>query len=55
MWGSRYDGKVVEALVKACEEGKIRPVSAGHPNKAKVSSVTSPNSSANVEISLDDD
>jgi HD-GYP domain-containing protein (c-di-GMP phosphodiesterase class II) len=53
--GIRYDGKVVEALVKACEEGKIRPVSAGHPNKAKVSSVTSPNSSANVEISLDDD
>ncbi len=53
--GIRYDGKVVEALVRACEEGKIRPVSAGHPNKAKVSSVTSPNSSASVEISLDDD
>jgi HD-GYP domain-containing protein (c-di-GMP phosphodiesterase class II) len=26
--GSRYDGKVVEALIHACEEGQIRPVGA---------------------------
>jgi HD-GYP domain-containing protein (c-di-GMP phosphodiesterase class II) len=45
--GTRYDGKVVEALVRACEEGKIRPVSAGHPGKAKASS-------AAINISLDD-
>ncbi|MCS6874508.1 MAG: HD domain-containing protein [Acidobacteriota bacterium] len=31
--GTRYDGKVVEALVRACAEGKIRPVSAGHPSR----------------------
>lgn len=29
--GTRYDGKVVEALVQACYEGQIRPVSAAHP------------------------
>lgn len=29
--GTRYDGKVVEALVKACYEGVIRPVTAAHP------------------------
>lgn len=33
--GIRYDGKVVEALIRACADGKIRPVSAGHPNKAQ--------------------
>jgi HD-GYP domain-containing protein (c-di-GMP phosphodiesterase class II) len=33
--GIRYDGKVVEALIRACVDGKIRPVSAGHPNKAQ--------------------
>jgi HD-GYP domain-containing protein (c-di-GMP phosphodiesterase class II) len=32
--GTRYDGKVVEALVLACADGRIRPVSAAHPNKA---------------------
>jgi HD-GYP domain-containing protein (c-di-GMP phosphodiesterase class II) len=26
--GSRYDGKVVEALIHACEEGQVRPVGA---------------------------
>lgn len=29
--GTRYDGKVVEALVEACDEGQIRPVGAVHP------------------------
>ncbi|NJM53981.1 MAG: HD domain-containing protein, partial [Blastocatellia bacterium] len=29
--GTRYDGKVVEALVKACYDGAIRPVTAVHP------------------------
>lgn len=29
--GTRYDGKVVEALVEACYEGQIRPVGAIHP------------------------
>ena len=29
--GTRYDGKVVEALVQACYEGQIRPVTAAHP------------------------
>ncbi|HRH46261.1 MAG TPA: HD domain-containing protein [Pyrinomonadaceae bacterium] len=29
--GTRYDGKVVEALVEACYEGQIRPVGAVHP------------------------
>jgi HD-GYP domain-containing protein (c-di-GMP phosphodiesterase class II) len=29
--GTRYDGKVVEALVEACYAGQIRPVSAAHP------------------------
>lgn len=29
--GTRYDGKVVEALVKACYDGAIRPVTAAHP------------------------
>ncbi len=33
--GTRYDGKVVEALIRACYDGKIRPVSAGHPSKSK--------------------
>lgn len=26
--GSRYDGKVVEALIHACAEGQVRPVGA---------------------------
>lgn len=34
--GTRYDGKVVEALVLACAEGRIRPVSAAHPNKSSL-------------------
>ncbi|GIU82665.1 MAG: HD domain-containing protein [Acidobacteria bacterium] len=50
--GIRYDGKVVEALARACEEGKIRPVSAGHPKRAKVASS---GSASDIEISLDDD
>jgi HD-GYP domain-containing protein (c-di-GMP phosphodiesterase class II) len=29
--GTRYDGKVVEALVQACYEGQIRPANAAHP------------------------
>lgn len=29
--GTRYDGKVVEALIEACNEGQIRPVGAVHP------------------------
>ena len=33
--GTRYDGKVVEALVQACNEGKIRAVSESHPNIIK--------------------
>ena len=41
--GSRYDGKVVEALIEACNEGSIRPVGAVHPKtleKEEFSSVT---------------
>lgn len=33
--GIRYDGKVVEALIRACEEGKIRSVSAGHRTRSQ--------------------
>lgn len=33
--GTRYDGKVVEALVKACYDGAIRPVTAAHPKAAE--------------------
>ena len=33
--GTRYDGKVVEALVLACNEGQIRPVGAVHPRAAE--------------------
>ncbi len=33
--GTRYDGKVVEALVQACAEGKIRPVSVGNSRLSK--------------------
>ena len=29
--GTRYDGKVVEALVQACFDGQIRPANAAHP------------------------
>jgi HD-GYP domain-containing protein (c-di-GMP phosphodiesterase class II) len=32
--GSRYDGKVVEALVEACASGQIRAVGV-HPNAAQ--------------------
>ncbi len=39
--GSRYDGKVVEALVQACASGKIRAVGV-HPNSLKQEAQVSP-------------
>lgn len=40
--GTRYDGKVVEALVLACYEGLIRPVSAAHPKAVEREIVSLP-------------
>jgi HD-GYP domain-containing protein (c-di-GMP phosphodiesterase class II) len=37
--GTRYDGKVVEALVEACYAGQIRPVSAAHPKAQERESI----------------
>jgi HD-GYP domain-containing protein (c-di-GMP phosphodiesterase class II) len=38
--GTRYDGRVVEALIEACYEGQIRPVSAAHPKALERESIT---------------
>ncbi len=39
--GSRYDGKVVEALVQACANGQIRALGV-HPNSQKPEAQVSP-------------
>lgn len=34
--GTRYDARVVEALIAACEDGQIRAVGAAHPKSASI-------------------